>query len=84
MEHLEKETAVGLIKHLILLGYHVLASIPNAPKHWHQSPEFEKKNPYEKHRHDWTNEDVRTSLGLALVGEHDAIGVFSSFHTSSV
>lgn len=78
LEHFEEQHAIEII-HFIKTNAPqatIIASIPNAAKHWHQSPQYEKANPLEKHRHNWTNEQVEKDLGLKLVGDFDAIGVY--------
>lgn len=80
LEHFEERQAIQIIDYIKSNSPEslIIASIPNAEKHWHQSEAYEKANPFEKHRHNWTNEQVKKDLGLNLVGEYDAIGVFSN------
>jgi 2-polyprenyl-3-methyl-5-hydroxy-6-metoxy-1,4-benzoquinol methylase len=78
LEHLEKEDAVALVKKVTEAGRLMIASLPVAEKHWAQYEEFERANPLEKHRHDWTAPEVETDLGLDYIGGYDAVGVFSN------
>lgn len=78
LEHMEREQAIALVKQWKADGLYVVASIPNSEKHWHQSPEYERKNPHEAHLFDWTNDAVALDLGLDLVGEFDGVGVYHS------
>ena len=78
IEHFEKDKAIEIINFLIENDKIVIASIPNAPKHWHQSESFEAGNIHEKHLYNWNNELVRIHLGLYLVGEFEAIGVYTN------
>ena len=76
IEHFEKNMAIKIMKYF--KNSKIIASIPNAEKHWHQEETFEV-NKFEKHLHDWTNNEVKNELGLKLIGENDAIGVFCNF-----
>ena len=76
LEHFEREQAIEVVEFFRMRGKRIIASIPNAEQHWHQDEGFEKANPFEKHRHDWTNAEVEKELKLKLVGEKEAIGVF--------
>jgi 2-polyprenyl-3-methyl-5-hydroxy-6-metoxy-1,4-benzoquinol methylase len=79
LEHFPRERAIEITHYLADEGKKIIASIPNGPKHWHQAPAFEKKNPHEKHHHNWTNKEVNSAMGLSLVGEKEAVGVFANF-----
>lgn len=76
LEHFERERAIEIVSHL--KDKIILASIPNAAKHWHQDERFEKANPHEAHLYDWTDDEVESELGLILVASVDGIGVYSN------
>jgi 2-polyprenyl-3-methyl-5-hydroxy-6-metoxy-1,4-benzoquinol methylase len=78
LEHLEKEDAVALVKKVTGAGRLMIASVPIAEKHWVQYEEFERTNPLETHRHNWTPPEVEADLGLDYIGGYDAVGVFSN------
>lgn len=78
VEHFKRDEAIHIIDFLTRNEKIVIASIPNAPKHWHQNESFEKGNIYEKHLFNWTNELVKQDLKLNLVGDFDAIGVYTN------
>jgi trans-aconitate methyltransferase len=75
LEHFPRGTAIKIIQFLKALNKKIILSVPIAQKHWHQAEEFEI-NPYEKHLHNWTTNEVEKVLGMQLVGTQDAIGVF--------
>ena len=77
LEHFCHDDAVKIVNYFKGCGM-VIASIPNAPKHWEQAKVFEDVNKHEEHKHNWTNEEIELTLGLKLIGEKDAIGVFSN------
>ena len=83
LEHLDKEDAVKLIKKIREEGKHIIASIPNGPKHWDMDTDRNEwdaviENPYEQHRHAWTNDEIYCDLGLEHIADCDSIGVFAS------
>ena len=53
IEHLDKDTGLELIKHLVTHNKEVIVSVPLG--HWPQGPVF--GNTYEVHRADWLQED---------------------------
>lgn len=79
LEHFKKADAIRVVEYLKSARRvpAIIAAIPNAPKHWKQSPEFEAANPHEAHLYNWTNEEVERDLGLRFVGENDGVGVFA-------
>jgi 2-polyprenyl-3-methyl-5-hydroxy-6-metoxy-1,4-benzoquinol methylase len=79
LEHFDRQTAIDTIGMLTSEGKKIIASIPNGPKHWTQSPKFEAENPHEAHKHNWTNEEVAKELDLKLVGEKEAVGVYANY-----
>ena len=81
LEHFEREFAINVCRYLRSLidirgRGSIVASIPNAEKHWHQSEAFEKANPFEAHRYDWTDEEIAKDLGLRKIGDCDGLGVY--------
>jgi SAM-dependent methyltransferase len=76
VEHFPKEVAIQIMEYFRFKK--VIASIPNAPKHWEQAKSFEEVNVFERHLYNWTNEEVEKELGLKLVGENDGVGVFTN------
>ncbi len=78
LEHFSKDDAIEVITYLRNNNKKIIASIPNAPKHWKQDKSFEENNKFEKHLYNWTNEEVKKELGLNLVGENDGVGVYTN------
>ena len=82
LEHFSKDKAIEIIKFFrgndVSKEKKIIASIPNSPKHWTQAKGFQEKNKYEKHLHDWTNDEVEKELGLKLIDENDGIGVYTN------
>lgn len=78
LEHFQEGEAITIVEFIRRNAKDatIIASIPNAPKHWHQNPVYEQANPFEKHRHNWTNDQVEKDLGLKLIGDCDGIGVY--------
>ena len=82
IEHFKEEDTIKIIE--FFKDKKIIASIPNAAKHWHQAEKFEEKNPYEKHLYNWTNEEILNLLNLKLVGEKDGIGVFTNIDFTNI
>jgi 2-polyprenyl-3-methyl-5-hydroxy-6-metoxy-1,4-benzoquinol methylase len=81
IEHISQDDAIRLINKLHSLEKLIILSIPIAPKHWIQASTFEDANPAEKHVNNWTLNQVEKLLSLKLVGQYDAIGVFSNIES---
>ena len=81
LEHLDPGEAVQLVHTLQEQQTLVIASIPIGAKHWPSDPIAAEKNPLEKHRHNWTTEEVLRLLPVQLIGCFDSIGVFSNLES---
>lgn len=81
VEHFPRSKAIEIMR--FLHDKTIIASIPNAPKHWRQDPHFEHENRHEAHLHDWTDSEVEQELGLYLVSSVDGIGVYTNIRRTT-
>jgi 2-polyprenyl-3-methyl-5-hydroxy-6-metoxy-1,4-benzoquinol methylase len=77
IEHIDRDSICDIVRDMRRNGATIIASIPNAPKHWQQDESKVLLNPYERHVYNWTTDEVIRDLGLDFIGENDGIGVFA-------